>query len=47
VSGIVIGRLNLPLVHRGDAVIHIAHLDRLKGIEPIIEEFREEITEDR
>jgi predicted deacylase len=47
VSGIVIGRLNLPLVHRGDAVIHIAHLDRLKGIEPIIEEFTEEITEDR
>jgi hypothetical protein len=47
VSGIVIGRLNLPLVHRGDAVIHIAHLDRLKGIEPIIEEFREEIAEDR
>lgn len=46
VSGIVIGRLNLPLVHRGDAVIHIAHLDRLKGIEPIIEEFREEIIED-
>jgi predicted deacylase len=38
VSGMVIGRLNLPLVHRGDAVIHIAHLDRLKGIEPIIEE---------
>lgn len=46
VSGIVIGRLNLPLVHRGDAVIHIAHLDRLKGIEPIIAEFKEEITED-
>jgi hypothetical protein len=45
VSGMVIGRLNLPLVHEGDAVIHIAHLDRLKGIEPIIEEFREEITE--
>ena len=46
VSGMVIGRLNLPLVHQGDAVIHIAHLDRLKGIEPIIEEFREEIIED-
>jgi len=46
VSGMVIGRLNLPLVHQGDAVIHIAHLDRLKGIEPVIEEFREEITED-
>ena len=46
VSGMVIGRLNLPLVHQGDAIIHIAHLDRLTGIEPIIEEFREEITED-
>jgi hypothetical protein len=44
-SGMVIGRLNLPLVHEGDAVIHIAHLDRLKGIEPVVEEFREEITE--
>ena len=47
VSGMVIGRLNLPLVHEGDAVIHIAHLDRLKGIEPIVEEFREEIKENR
>jgi uncharacterized protein len=46
VSGMVIGRLNLPLVHQGDAVIHIAHLDRLKGIEPVIEEFREDINED-
>jgi len=46
VSGMVIGRLNLPLVHQGDAIIHIAHLDRLKGIEPIIEEFREEIIEE-
>ncbi|KPJ76852.1 MAG: succinylglutamate desuccinylase [Deltaproteobacteria bacterium SG8_13] len=45
VSGMVIGRLNLPLAQRGDAIIHIAHLDRLKGIEPIIEEFREEIIE--
>ena len=45
VSGMVIGRLNLPLVQRGDAIIHIAHLDRLKGIEPIIEEFREEIID--
>jgi predicted deacylase len=45
VSGMVIGRLNLPLVHEGDAVIHIAHLDRLKGIKPVIEEFREDIGE--
>lgn len=45
VSGMVIGRLNLPLAYKGDAVIHIAHLDRLKGIEPMIEEFRDEISE--
>ncbi len=45
VSGVVIGRLNLPLVQRGDAIIHIAHLDRLKTIEPIIEEFREEMDD--
>ncbi len=45
VSGVVIGRLNLPLVHRGDAIVHIALLDRLKGIEPVMEEFREEITD--
>jgi len=45
VSGMVIGRLNLPLVHEGDAVIHIAHLDRLKGIKPIIDGFREEISD--
>lgn len=44
VSGMVIGSLNMPLVHRGDAVIHIAHLDRLKGIAPVIEEFRGEFT---
>jgi hypothetical protein len=42
----VIVRLDLPLVHRGDAVIHIAHLDRLKRIDTTIEEFREEISED-
>jgi predicted deacylase len=46
VSGMAIGRLNLPLVHQGDAIIHIAQLDRLKGIEPIIEDFREEIIEE-
>lgn len=44
VSGMVIGRLNMPLAHEGDAVIHIAHLDRLKGIAPVIEEFREDLA---
>lgn len=46
VSGIVIGRLNLPLVHRGDAIIHIAHLDRLQTADANIEDFKEEIAED-
>ena len=46
VSGMVIGRLNLPLVHKGDAVIHIAHFDRIKRIAPAIEEFKGSITED-
>ena len=46
VSGIVIGGLKLPLVHQGDAVIHIARLKHLQVIEPLIEEFQEEINED-
>ena len=43
VSSMVIGRLNLPLVHQGDAVIHIAHTDKLSGIEPVIADFKEEV----
>jgi predicted deacylase len=42
-SGMVIGRLNLPLVHQGDAVIHIAQIDHLAGIEPILEDFKEDV----
>jgi hypothetical protein len=45
ISGMVIGRLDLPLVHRGDAIIHIAHLERPKKIDTKIEKFREEISE--
>jgi predicted deacylase len=44
VSGMVIGRLNLPLVHQGDAVIHIAQLDHLAGIEPIVADFKEDVV---
>jgi predicted deacylase len=43
-SGMVIGRLNLPLVHQGDAVIHIAKIERLAGIEPVIADFTEDVT---
>ena len=44
VSGMVIGRLNLPLVHQGDAVIHIARIDRLAGIEPVVADFKEDMS---
>lgn len=43
VSGMVIGRLNLPLVHQGDAIIHIASVDKLKDITPVMSDFREEL----
>ena len=43
ISGMVIGKLNLPLVHQGDAVIHIAHIDRLAGIDPVIADFKEAV----
>ena len=43
VSGMVIGKLNLPLVHQGDAIIHIAQIDRLSGIDPVIADFKEEV----
>ncbi|HCY85555.1 MAG TPA: succinylglutamate desuccinylase, partial [Desulfobacteraceae bacterium] len=42
-SGMVIGRLNLPLVHQGDAIIHIALVEKLKLITPTISDFREEL----
>ena len=43
VSGMVIGRLNLPLVHQGDAIIHIASVEKLKLITPVISDFKEEL----
>lgn len=43
VSGMVIGKLNLPLVHQGDAVIHIAQIEKLSGIDPVIADFKEEV----
>lgn len=43
VDGMVIGRLNLPLVHQGDAVIHIALIDKPTMIDPVIAEYNEEL----
>jgi len=42
VSGIVIGRLNNPLVHRGDALLHIACFENADLVEESIEAFQDE-----
>ena len=43
-TGMVIGCLNLPLVHQGDALFHIARFKETKAIEPTLEEFKEELN---
>jgi predicted deacylase len=40
-SGIIIGRLNIPLVHEGDAIFHIACLDHDAPVEAALQEYQE------
>jgi hypothetical protein len=40
-AGIVIGRVNLPLINEGDALFHIARFGRVERAEANVEEFRE------
>lgn len=40
-GGIVIGRTNLPLAHEGDALFHIARVDRAADVAVHVEEFHE------
>jgi len=42
VSGIVIGRLNLPLVHEGDAIYHVARFESRAEASSAIKGFRQE-----
>ena len=44
-NGMVIGCLNLPLVHQGDALFHIARFKEPEAIEPTLEEFKEELND--
>jgi len=37
-SGVIIGRTNLPIVNRGDALYHIAKVDDLEDTEAVIED---------
>ncbi len=46
-AGIVIGRMNLPLVHKGDALFHIASFNDSVAVSESLEEFKEEIIEER
>jgi predicted deacylase len=41
-TGVVIGRLILPLVHRGDALFHIACFKRPSQVADTLEAFKEE-----
>jgi len=46
-TGIVIGRVNLPLAHEGDALFHIATFDDPKTAKATIEEFQQALAVDR
>ena len=45
VAGIVIGRLNLPLVHKGDALFHVAGFEDSVAVSESLDDFKEEISE--
>lgn len=45
-SGIIIGRSNLPIVHQGDGLFHIARVKKLSNAEDVIEAMEEEVGED-
>jgi len=45
VAGIVIGRMNLPLVHRGDALFNVAGFDDSVAVSESLDDFKEEIKE--
>lgn len=46
-GGIVIGRTNIPLVHEGEALFHIARFEDLKEVEQRLESFQNEQGEAR
>jgi predicted deacylase len=44
-SGVVIGRLNLPLVHKGDALFHVARFQRPSQVASTVEVFQDELDD--
>jgi predicted deacylase len=45
-SGLIIGRTNLPVVNRGDALYHVAQLPRSAAVEDVIDALGDEMTGD-
>lgn len=45
-DGVVVGRLNLPLVYRGDAIFHIARVDDADSSDSTMEAYRQEFEPD-
>jgi predicted deacylase len=43
-TGVVIGRLNLPLVHEGDAIFHVARVDNPDAVGLAMSHLRERIA---
>jgi len=46
ISGIVIGKLNMPLVHRGDAIFHIAEFHDPAAVTPTVDANEDSFDED-
>jgi hypothetical protein len=44
ISGIVIGRTNMPLVHEGEALFHIARSGKTSSFVNTLEVFQQEIA---
>jgi predicted deacylase len=45
-SGIIIGRTNIPLVHEGDALFHVARFEQPRAAEAAVEQFQAEHLND-
>lgn len=43
VSGLVVGRVNIPLANEGEALFHIAHFRRADGLQDRLDSFQEEM----
>lgn len=46
-SGIIIGRNNLPLVHEGEALFHVARFDSVRRVARYVRAFNRELEEDQ